>query len=98
MPAKGISAKNIKGQTSVANPRDFGNALGVARFNPVPRSGGGPAVRKAGHRLGMVVEVVVKRMTPKVPTDGGPAIRKPGHRLGRVDNVNPQKRFHPRSA
>jgi hypothetical protein len=98
MPVKdGIPAKSIKGKTSVQNPRDFKNAQGVARFNPAPRSGGGPATRKAGHRVGDAPVPGVARMTPTAPTGGGPATRKPGHRVGKVNDVNPQKRFHPLS-
>jgi hypothetical protein len=97
MPVKGIPARNIKGQTSVQNPRDFKNAQGVIRYNPEPRSGGGPAVRKAGHRVGQTPDVAPARMNPKVPTNGGPATQKPGHRVGQVNDVNPAKRYHPLS-
>lgn len=95
MPTKGIPAKNLKGITSIANPRDFKNAEGVVRYSPAPRSGGGPAVRRAGHRLGDVDEPVAMRMKPTVPTGGGPAIERKGHRLGQVRSVNPQKRMNP---
>jgi hypothetical protein len=96
MPVKGIPAKNIKGKTSVQNPRDLKIQL-PARLKPEPRSGGGPATRKAGHRVGDAPVPGVARMTPTAPTGGGPATRKPGHRVGKVNDVNPQKRLHPLS-
>lgn len=94
MPGKGIPVSQL-GKSTVANPRDFLNGVGVARFSPQPRSGGGPAVRKAGHRVGMVDESSVARMNPTPRVGGGPATRKPGHRVGQVNDINPQPRFHP---
>ena len=97
MPIEGLNAKNLKGKTSVANPRDFNLVDGVVRFNPVPRQGGGPAVRQGGHRFGQVTAPTPDRMDPTIPANGGPATRKAGHRFGQVDDVNPQTRFHPLS-
>jgi len=91
MPVKGQPFSNIKSSNSVANPRDFKNVI----KDPQPRSGGGPATEKPGHRVGMAKDTAVASMNPTARSGGGPAVQQPGHRVGQVREVNPQPKHNP---
>lgn len=91
MPGKGLGFNDIKGSSTVANPRDFKNVI----KDPQPRPGGGPAVRVAGHRVGMTPDAPQSSMNPVARSGGGPAVQQPGHRVGQVREVNPQPKHNP---